>query len=740
MSSITSPYEKIVLTMPNGNAVTAYRDLINNKILVPNGDHFSSLGGNYQLSYSPNNGVTTIVDGHTTLGTFRSTGDLHQSLPPFPGYPTPTPPATPPAPLVSSHSQAAAPAPTPLVASHSQAAAPVPATQLTFTPVTDGIDYGGQKIVTGQTVTFAGKNGVSYKVGAMAKDQNGVGYFELKGSNGEVAGYLDTANADHSIAGASAHNIKNAIVNGTPLSSTTSKIGTADLSAPYVKPRNPTATTYSDGNTVPFDQHLIGGKSFNEADPLYDPRVTTQTVGGKTEYTVPLGNGKSISTYNADTARKVVSTALWSADEARANSARYAQTIASMKPGESKVFAETGVTVVKETGPASSGNFFDEKGNVNPNVQYSDKTVTRVYDSEGNLIGASMNDQAAGEMAAGLRGPEEITEKGAGAGASAGSETSLGQRMKSNPMALVGMIGGGFSLFALGMALGNLQEGQSAWTGIVSLVPSVTSFMQGFDAIFKWGVGYSAMVAGLIMALGYWLGHKKKKDNEEGGPGDVPPVPATQTTPTSQTTSANGQKVVAQEKKYAEPKPWYKSLGSKNVFMITSAAALMALGLNLGLEGPSDKSIAIKASELTGWRNALDTSVGGGKLPGIGTGVLGKVFIQSSENNGVTPDKVVYVSQDSMPTKDKAATYSVNMLSLNYKGAMVGPNDPSDSYVPIFERDANGAVVATRAGNDAIGRVRAYSMAAASNVTSPDGSVAAAHNGGAADNSEVENK
>lgn len=134
----------------------------------------------------------------------------------------------------------------------------------------------------------------------------------------------------------------------------------------------------------------------------------------------------------------------------------------------------------------------------------------------------------------------------------------------------------------------------------------------------------------------------------------------------------------------------------------------MGIGINLSIAGPSSQSIKVNTVDLPGVRGALQASVGGSRsLPGNPLGVLGKVFIQSSGNNGMTPDKVVYVSEDIEPD-----TYRVNMVSLNYQGRIVSPNNPNSGRIPMFEKDQNGAIVPTRDANAALALQNALANAA----------------------------
>ena len=233
---------------------------------------------------------------------------------------------------------------------------------------------------------------------------------------------------------------------------------------------------------------------------------------------------------------------------------------------------------------------------------------------------------------------------------------------------------------------------------------------------------------------------KGKRDNKQKKELDPPPVPSTTplasqtpaTTPpaaTQQTTAATTPPATTTQPTTTTappadtgPQPWYKKLATNNVFMILTATALMGLGLNLGMDGPSHHFIAVPGAKLPAWHDALDSSIGGGKLPSVATSVLGKVFIQSAENNGISPDKVVYVSNDTRcsgadcTTRDNA--YAVNMLSLDYDGYATSPKIPALSQVPIFYKDDRGAIRFTPKANSELAAVRALALAAASGTTS----------------------
>lgn len=305
------------------------------------------------------------------------------------------------------------------------------------------------------------------------------------------------------------------------------------------------------------------------------------------------------------------------------------------------------------------------------------------------------------------------------------------QRLLNNPAVAVPMaIMGGYGLYkgfeALGQQFSAMGLVNSAM-GALTFASSAANLLNRLKFLHGNGGAYALAAIAVIALIGYLMGRKKKKDNAlDTTKGDAAPMANTgAAAPTSSGTNNVNVQEMQVVKQDTTPKPWYKQLSSSNVFMITSAAALMAIGLNLGLSGPSSQSTAIKATELTGVRNALDSSVGGGKLPAIGTSVMGKVFVQSAENNGLTPDKVVYVSQETVGDEKNAPTYSANMISLNYQGYVTSPNVPSLSYIPMFYKDGNGALVAVPEANAALAEQRALAMAANSSNTSAAGAATA---------------
>jgi hypothetical protein len=296
-----------------------------------------------------------------------------------------------------------------------------------------------------------------------------------------------------------------------------------------------------------------------------------------------------------------------------------------------------------------------------------------------------------------------------------------------NTLAAIG--GAAFGSYMLYQGFSSLSQStnKAADIGSISIGAISTFFsikslaVQFLKANPLWGSLLAAGVIGLmaLLALG------KKKDNPlDTSQGDVPGLPGTGaiTGPLKSTTSASdGQKPWYQRNPYA-------SAGS--VFTIVAASALMAIGINLGMDGAANQSKSFGAKELSGVHSALQSSIGSRQLlPSADTGVLGKTFIQSSGNNGLTPDKVVYVSEEADPnSKNNSGTvYKVNAITLDYDGYRVDSESPNQNHIPFFlvrngsivpNPEASGAIAAQRSllNVATAGNARTLSRAAATQL------------------------
>ncbi len=162
--------------------------------------------------------------------------------------------------------------------------------------------------------------------------------------------------------------------------------------------------------------------------------------------------------------------------------------------------------------------------------------------------------------------------------------------------------------------------------------------------------------------------------------------------------------------------PWYSMLPSgQNIFMIATGAALLGLGINLSSTGAPYYSIPVNSvADLQTVRNGLYASIYDKDRPRLAApaqSVLGKAFIQSSGNNGLTPDKVVFV------TPDGQQGYNLNMETLDYKGYVVGKVTPGTQRVAFFEVDSTGNVNPTKDGELTVAIHTAMAQAAAGDVS-----------------------
>ncbi len=253
--------------------------------------------------------------------------------------------------------------------------------------------------------------------------------------------------------------------------------------------------------------------------------------------------------------------------------------------------------------------------------------------------------------------------------------------MKKDPLKAMMVIGGGIGIF---MTMKSMFANHKFGFGeMFGLVTSAASFGKGFQdlaAISGMAATYWTMGIVSTAAVVGWLATKygKTVDREADATAGDPDL----------------------------YQPWYKTLASPgNVLMIVAASALLSLSINLGTDGVATQSKNFAAAQLPAIRSVMDISAGSGKLPAIGTSVLGKVFIQASGNNGLSPDRIVYVSQT--PT----GTYDVNAVTLDSKGKMVGLNAPNGPKIPFFTIDSKGAVVATVEGSAAVAKEVAMAQA-----------------------------
>lgn len=261
-------------------------------------------------------------------------------------------------------------------------------------------------------------------------------------------------------------------------------------------------------------------------------------------------------------------------------------------------------------------------------------------------------------------------------------------------------------------AWGSFASAASFWQdkstkNAVSLIFSGFSFMSSWVALGNiWatsifastGIG-AAILAGIVVA-GLLYG-KKKKDNK-----------------------LDAQK--ADAAKLVNAQPWYSTIPNQNVFMIVSGLALMSIGIDLSVAGPAFQSIPVKAVELPGVRDALKASIDSSKrLPYNPEGLLGKVFIQSSGNNGVTKDKIVYIDKDDTTENG----YRKNMISLSSDGKVVSQDNPRGKRVSFFEVNSRGAIVPTKDGSSHLSRAMADAQAANADGISPRGARGAVEDG-----------
>ncbi|OGR89943.1 MAG: hypothetical protein A2992_01020 [Elusimicrobia bacterium RIFCSPLOWO2_01_FULL_59_12] len=182
--------------------------------------------------------------------------------------------------------------------------------------------------------------------------------------------------------------------------------------------------------------------------------------------------------------------------------------------------------------------------------------------------------------------------------------------------------------------------------------------------------------------------------------------------------------------------PWYSSLPANavnNVFMIALGGALMGIGLDLSVSGPIIDSVKVSAVDLPSHRDVIKGSIRQAdvaRFPTNPTGLLGKVFIQSAENNGMTPDKIVFVDEDPDPGVENG--YRTNLVAVDWDNDYVGDLPPGTQRLPMFQATSNGAIVANPYASSALSEMMAMAQAANASGISPRGATGALRNGGAA--------
>jgi len=161
--------------------------------------------------------------------------------------------------------------------------------------------------------------------------------------------------------------------------------------------------------------------------------------------------------------------------------------------------------------------------------------------------------------------------------------------------------------------------------------------------------------------------------------------------------------------------------------MITSAAALLAIGINMSVDGPASQTVTMNVAKLPAVHDALAAAIDkkGPALPGIATSVLGKVFIQDSGNNGLTPSKIVIVTPKA-GTNDQV---EVHMESLDYQGHRVSDASPNDAYLPFFTKTPQGAVVPVSQAFASLGAQNAFAQAGTNAGTNIQSRALAVHRG-----------
>jgi hypothetical protein len=291
---------------------------------------------------------------------------------------------------------------------------------------------------------------------------------------------------------------------------------------------------------------------------------------------------------------------------------------------------------------------------------------------------------------------------------SKGGKFSLGNLFPKKGILTDGKVGAGAKVLGVG---GLIMGGWGAFNAFKSIGQGTGGWMNAaisdFGFITSWAVLFGSslasmgIAAGVILAInliGFLFG--KRKDNALNlAGGDVGGLANTGAiTGTGASASSAAGHITA---------PWYKmpAFPTQNVFMILAGVALMNVGIDLSINAPLVQSVKVSSMDLPAVRDALERSVKK-PLPSVATGVLGKVFIQSAGNNGLSPDRVVFVTEDGSGTG-----YNLNQVALEYDGVVVGAT-PDSGRIPFFQPNANGAIVANPRAAAALGAQNAMAMTA----------------------------
>jgi hypothetical protein len=156
---------------------------------------------------------------------------------------------------------------------------------------------------------------------------------------------------------------------------------------------------------------------------------------------------------------------------------------------------------------------------------------------------------------------------------------------------------------------------------------------------------------------------------------------------------------------------WYGGLPSQSVYYILTGVTALGIGIQLGPTSPLTQSIEIPVQsakvQLPAVRNQLQSAVGVSQaLPQDPKNLVGKVFVKVGNGTSI-PDMAVYV------TESVNGGYTVNKVSLNSGGYVVGSESPNGAMIPFFVKEKKtGAVIANPLAESALGSQRALTRAA----------------------------